>query len=458
MKDFFGKDIFLDNETAKELYNCVKDLPIFDYHCHLSPKEIAEDRVFHDLGELWLECDHYKWRLMRFAGVEERLVTGDAPYKDKFFAFAKAVEGAVGNPVYHWIHFELNRYFGINAPLSSDTCEEIWNKTKEMMKDGSFSARKLIKKSNVEAIFTTDDPADALEYHEKLKKDFDVRVSPTFRPDVAVCGINRPDFPSYIEKLGKAAGMKIDSFVSLSEALARRLGFFKYMSCACADISFTSLPDSDFDPLAAEAAFSKRMSGSKVTKEEADVYSFTLFSILSGNYANLGITSQIHLGALRNNYSELFENVGPDSGNDSVGKPVDVEAFGRLLDNISPDMPKTIVYTLNPSPYYELATMIGNFWGSNGGKLQLGAAWWFCDHRDGIKEQLKIFSDTASLGSFNGMLTDSRSFTSYARHDYFRRVLCSFVGKKVESGEYPLEAAKKVVRDVSIENARKQFS
>ena len=458
MKEFFGPDIFLDNETSKVLYNEVKDLPIFDYHCHLSPKEIAEDRVFHDLGELWLEGDHYKWRLMRAAGVDEELVTGAAPYHEKFLAFAKAVEYAAGNPVYHWIHFELNKYFGISTPLSSETAEDIWQKTKEMMKDGSFSARRLIKRSNVEAVFTTDDPADTLEYHAFLKKDFDVRVSPSFRPDAAVCGITKPGFTAYIEKLGKSAGMKITTLDALKNALERRLDFFCLNTCKVADISLTTMPyQSD---ASAEKAFEKALAGENVSPDEAAAFTFELLVFLSNEYARRGVTSQLHLSAKRNNNSRLFAKVGPDCGNDSVGKIAELDAFASLLDAISQNggMPKTIVYTLNPANYYELATMIGNFWGANGGKLFLGAAWWFCDHRDGIKEQLKVYADTSSLGSFNGMLTDSRSFTSYARHDYFRRILCSYVGERVEEGEFPLDAAKQLVKNVSIENARKQFN
>ena len=461
MKKFFDDNVLLGNKTAKKLYTEVKDLPIFDYHCHLSPKEIAEDRKFYDLGELWLEGDHYKWRLMRANGADEEFVTGKADYKAKFFEFAKAAENAAGNAVYHWIHFELKKYFGINKPLNSDTAEEIWNKTKEMMKDGSFSAQKLILKSNVEAVFTTDDPTDTLEYHKAIKESgFPVRVSPSFRPDMAVCGILKPEFSSYIEKAEGIFGSKIDSIDAVEAFLADRIKFFADNGCKVSDISLTTMPTTMGTKAEADLAFKNALNKQEVTEKMASDYTSYLLVFIANEYKKNDIAQQLHMSAARNNNTNLFKKAGVDCGNDSVAKIADVDSLRNLLDAmaINQGLPKTIVYTLNNANYYELATMIGNFWSECQGNLQLGAAWWFCDHLDGINEQLRVCSATGLLGRFNGMLTDSRSFTSYARHDYFRRILCNYVGMLVENGEFEANAAKRLVKNVSIENARTFFS
>lgn len=461
MKNFFDDTVLLGNDTALELYKEVKDLPIFDYHCHLSPKEIAEDRTFYDLGELWLECDHYKWRLMRANGADESLVTGNADYKDKFIAFAKAAENAAGNAVYHWIHFELKKYFGITKPLNSDTAEEIWNQTKEMMKDGSFSAKKLILNSNVEAVFTTDDPADTLEYHKAIEESgFPVRVSPSFRPDMAVCGLMKPDFTAYIAKAENVYGKKIDSIDAMEAFLAERIKFFADNGCKVSDISLTTLPTTMGTKEEANKALKAALANEEVTEKLASDYTSYLLVFIANEYKKNDIAQQLHMSALRNNNTNLFKKAGVDCGNDSVAKIADVDALRNLLDAmaINNGLPKTIVYTLNNANYYELATMIGNFWGECAGNIQLGAAWWFCDNLDGINEQLRICASTGLLGRFNGMLTDSRSFTSYARHDYFRRILCNYVGSLVENGEFEANAAKRLVKNVSIENARTFFS
>ncbi len=461
MKNFFDENVFLGNECAKTLYNEVKDLPIFDYHCHLSPKEIAEDRKFYNLGELWLEGDHYKWRLMRANGADESLVTGNAPYREKFKAFAEAAENAVGNAVYHWIHLELKKYFGITTPLNSETADEIWDITEKMMKDGSYSAKNLILNSNVEAVFTTDDPIDSLEYHKAIKDSgFSVRVSPSFRPDMAVCGILKPDFTKYIEKAGALVGKSITSIDDMEEFLSDRIKFFADNGCKVSDISLTTLPSTLGTKKNADTALKTALSQGNVTDKMASDYTSYLLVYIAKEYAKNDIAQQLHMSALRNNNTNLFKKAGVDCGNDSVAKIADVDALHALLDAMAVNngLPKTIVYTLNNANYYELATMIGNFWGENGGNLQLGAAWWFCDHLDGINEQLRTCSATGLLGRFNGMLTDSRSFTSYARHDYFRRILCTYIGGLVENGEFELGVAKKTVKNVSLENARKFFS
>lgn len=460
MNAFFDNNVFLGNQKAKELYLKVKELPIFDYHCHLSPKEIAEDRVFYNLGELWLECDHYKWRLMRANGCDEEYVTGKTDYKSKFLEFAKAAENAAGNSVYHWIHLELKKYFGINTPLNSETAEDIWNKAAEKMKDGSFSAKKLILASNVEAVFTTDDPIDSLEYHKAIRESgYPVRICPTFRPDMAVCGIVKSDFSAYIAKAEAVFGERIDTLGKLKEFLAQRIDFFTQNGCKASDISLTTLPYTVGSCDEADEAFKAALQNKTVTEKMASDYTSYLLVFLAKEYAKKGIAQQLHLSALRNNNKTLFRSVGVDCGNDSVGKIADVECLRSLLDAMAQNggLPKTIAYTLNNANYLELATMLGNFWSENGGNIQLGAAWWFCDHLDGINEQLRVFSATGLLGRFNGMLTDSRSFTSYARHDYFRRILCTYVGDLVERGEYDSMSAERLVQNVSIENARKFF-
>lgn len=333
MNRFFDENVFLGNNTAKKLYKEVKDLPIFDYHCHLSPKEIAEDRKFYDLGELWLEGDHYKWRLMRANGADEEYVTGKADYKSKFFEFAKAAENAVGNAVYHWIHLELKKYFGINNPLNSDTAEEIWNKTNEMMKDGSFSAQKLILTSNVEAVFTTDDPTDTLEYHRVIKESsFPVRVSPSYRPDMAVCGITKPDFKAYIEKAEKVSNVKIDSIDRMEEFLAKRIKFFAENGCKVSDISLTTLPTTMGTKEEADKALKAALAGEKITEKMASDYTSYLLVFVAKEYKDNDIAQQFHMSALRNNNSNLFAKAGADSGNDSVAKIADIDSFCNFLD------------------------------------------------------------------------------------------------------------------------------
>ncbi len=461
MNNFFDENVFLGNKTAKKLYKEVKALPIFDYHCHLSPKEIAEDRKFYNLGELWLECDHYKWRLMRANGTNEEYVTGKADYKSKFFEFAKAAENAAGNAVYHWIHLELKKYFGIDKPLNSDSAEEIWNKTKEMMKEGSFTAQKIILNSNVEVVFTTDDPADTLEYHKAIKESsFPVKVSPSFRPDMALCGITKHNFKAYIKKAENISGVKINSVDGIEEFLSKRIKFFAENGCKASDISLTALPATMGTKEEADKALKAALAGEEITEKMASDYTSYLLVFIAKEYKDNDIAQQLHMSALRNNNSNLFAKAGADSGNDSVAKIADINSLRKLLDAMAKNngLPKTVVYTLNNANYYELATMIGNFWGENGGNLQLGAAWWFCDHLDGIKEQLKMCSVTGLLGRFNGMLTDSRSFTSYVRHDYFRRILCTYVGGLVENGEFEENTAKKLVKKISVENARNFFS
>jgi glucuronate isomerase len=455
MKEFFGSDIFLTGEIAKELYELVKDMPIIDYHCHLSPKEIYENRRFADIGSLWLEGDHYKWRLMRAGGISEEFITGSASFDEKFLAFAKILPLAAGNPVYHWAHMELKMYFGINEPLNSDTSEEILKEANSQMKNKEFTTRSLMKMSNVEVVCTTDDPADSLEYHmEMIKKPFGVGVRPSFRPDKAVSGITQPYFAEYVKKL---TGGSV-SFTDWLDTLTNRLDFFCDAGCRVSDLSLSTMPKSIGSYAQAKAAFDKAISNDLQNGSEDDYISYML-CFLAKMYAERDIVMQLHLSASRNNSTRLFRLLGLDCGNDSVGASLNINSFGKLLDRIESEsgLPKLIVYTLNPRDYYMIATMLGCFQGSVKGTAQLGAAWWFCDHIDGIVEQMKVLSATGLLGKFNGMLTDSRSFTSFARHDFFRRILCSFIGVLVSKGEYDKMAATMLVQAVSYKNAKDYF-
>ena len=455
MKDFFGEDVFLSGEAAKKLYDWVKELPIIDYHCHLNPKEIYENKRFEDIGSLWLDGDHYKWRLMRAGGIDEEYITGKASNDEKFLAFAKVLPLAPANPVYHWAHMELKTFFGINQPLNEDSAADILMEANSLMKKRELTTQSLMKMSNVESICTTDDPADSLEYHLAImKQPFGVDVKPSFRPDKAVGGIMQPFFPEYVNNLTKGSR----SFSEWLDAITERIDFFCSAGCRVSDLSLSQIPVTLGSYDQAKEAFDKAMSGRPDKTLESDYISF-MVCFLARKYAERDIVMQLHLSSLRNNSSRLFKLLGPDCGNDSVGSSLDINSFGRLLNKIESDggLPKFIVYTLNSSNYYEIATMIGCFQGSTKGNAQLGAAWWFCDHIDGILEQMKVLSATGLLGKFNGMLTDSRSFTSYARHDFFRRILCGFVGEMVSKGEFDLSAARKLVSAVSYKNAKDFF-
>ncbi len=460
-KGFFDDRYLLDSDTAAQLYNdYAKDLPIYDYHCHLSPKDIAEDRVYENIGELWLECDHYKWRMMRACGVPEEKITGSASWHDKFIAFASIMPRIIGSPVYHWAHLELKVYFDIVMPMNEKSAEEIWEKANAKMADGSFSARKLIAGSNVEALCTTDDPADTLEYHKAIAADnsFPVKVLPSFRPDMICTGLMNKGFVDYLAKLETVSGMEVKDFDSFLAAVESRLDFFVENGCKVSDISLGSLADKTATYEEAKAAFETVLKGGAVTPAESDAYCDYMLRRMAKGYAAKGMAMQLHFSAIRNNNTARFAALGADCGNDSVGPAISVAALGRFLDAIEKDggLPKTIVYTLNEAQYYELATMIGNFWGEVPGKLQLGAAWWFCDHVEGIKNQLKMATASGALGTFNGMLTDSRSFTSYPRHDFFRRILCSYIAGFVDRGEYDPDGdgLKKLVTDICIDNIR----
>ncbi len=429
---FINEDFMLKNKTAKHLfYDYAEDMPIIDYHCHLEPKKIAENHKFRNITELMLGGDHYKWRAMRSNGVEEKYITGDADDYSKFEKWAETLPMAIGNPLIHWTQLELKRYFDVDDFLSPDTAKKIWDKCGEYLSSDDYGARGLIDMSDVELICTTDDPADSLENHLQIKESgFKTRVYPTFRPDKAV-EIGKDTFLPYIEKQG------IKDYDGLKEWLLSRMVFFADAGCKLSDHAV------DFPPFAlgdAEKVFKKAIDRKEITKEEEEIYKTDILSFCAENYSRLGWTMQLHIGALRNNNKRMYKLIGPDTGFDSMNDLNIAEKTSKFLNGLEEKdlLPKTVLYALNPKDNYVLGTMIGNFQnGSCAGKMQFGSGWWFNDQKDGMIRQMTALANLGILGRFIGMLTDSRSFISYPRHEYFRRILCSMIGEWVENGEYP---------------------
>jgi Glucuronate isomerase len=461
MKPFMDENFLLGTETAKRLFEACKSEPIFDYHCHLSPKEIYENKPFENIAALWLSGDHYKWRVMRACGIDESYITGDAPLYEKFKAWAEILPYCVGNPLYHWTHLELQRYFGIHTPLSPETADQIWEKTNLQISGSGFTPRGLIKKSNVAALCTTDDPVDTLDYHRLLAEDtgFDVKVLPAFRPDMAFTPTAQ-GFRKWIADLAKAAGMPVGSFADLKAALSARVAFFVKMGCVASDHSFAYLP---FRPAAdeeIESIYQKALEGGEVGKCELEKYQTALLTHLCAEYSRHHVVMELHLGAIRNNSAKMLDRIGPNTGYDSVNDHEIAESLSGFLSSVEKRgaLPKTVFFTLNPKDNYVLSTMAGNFQ-SSGIQMQFGTAWWFNDHISGMKKQMRDLANTGVLGKFIGMLTDSRSFTSYPRHEYFRRILCGWLGETVENGEYPadFDMLSKIVRGISFENAAEYF-
>ncbi len=462
---FLDEKFMLKNETAVHLYeDYAKDLPIFDYHCHLNPKEIWENNKFKNVFEIFLGGDHYKWRAMRSNGISEDFITGDQPDYDKFLKWAETVPYLIGNPLYHWTHLELKRFFGITKTLNKDTADEIWNQCNEMLTDDSFRPRALIKRSNVAMVGTTDDPVSNLEYHQKLASldGFDTVVAPSFRPDKAV-ELQRAGFADYINELGQAAGISVCCYDDVVKALTNRIAYFHENGCRISDHGLEGVPYGEGTHEQLEDIFQRAMAGKSITAEEADFYKCSLLQVCAREYARLGWTMQIHTGAIRNNNTKMFEKLGPDTGFDSIHDLNIAYSLSRLLDSLETEgkLPKTILYTLNPKDNYVLGTMLGNFQGSEvPGKIQFGSGWWFNDQRDGMEEQMKALANLGLLSRFVGMLTDSRSFLSYPRHEYFRRIMCNLIGKWVEEGEYPQdeEMLKTIVQGISFYNAKQYFN
>ncbi len=464
MKQFMDKDFLLSTDMAKTLYHdYAAKMPILDYHCHTNPQEIAEDRKFDNITQVWLGGDHYKWRQMRSNGVEEKYITGDASDREKFQKWAETLEKLIGNPLYHWSHLELQKYFGYTGYLNGDTAEEVWNLCNEKLHQDSMTVRNIIKQSNVTLICTTDDPVDTLEWHEKIADDdsFDVQVLPAWRPDKAM-NVEKPDFSAYMEKLSKVSGVQIKDFSSLKEALKVRMAYFADHKCCVSDhaleyVMYVPAQDAELD-----AIMAKGLSGQAVTKEEELKYKTAFMLFVAKEYNHMNWTMQIHYGCKRDNNAYMFQKLGADTGFDCINNYAPSAQMADFLNALSAtnEIPKTILYSLNPNDNASIGTILGCFQSEGiAGRIQQGSAWWFNDHKIGMTEQMSSLANLGCLGNFIGMLTDSRSFLSYTRHDYFRRIMCNLIGGWVENGEYPadMKALKNIIEGISYNNAVNYF-
>ncbi len=464
MKAFMDADFLLRTDTAKKLYHqFAADMPIYDFHCHVRVDEISRNTVYENITQVWLYGDHYKWRAMRLCGIDERLITGDAKDYEKFLAYARVMPLLIGNPVYHWTHLELKTYFDISTPLDEASAPGIWERTKKKLLSG-FGVRNMILQSRVTKICSTDDPLDNLEHHLALKKDtdFPVQVLPTFRPDKGL-EIAKDTFVPWVAGLAKVCGTSIANYADFLDCLDRRIDFFDSCGCLISDHGMESMLYAQSSKDEVDTIFRKALAGGTLSLLEEAKYKTALLLHLAARYHQLGWVMQLHMGAMRGNNRIMKDTLGPDTGFDSVNDQQVAVQLSRFLDQANDaGLPKTILYTLNPKDNYVLGSMMGNFpqasQGSHesfGSHVQFGCAWWFNDHIDGMTEQLKIFANLGVLPRFVGMLTDSRSFLSYTRHDYFRRILCNFFGELVENGEYPanLESLGRMVQDISYNNA-----
>ena len=464
MRKFMDEDFMLYSPAAKKLYHdYAEGMPIYDYHCHLSPREIAENIRFRNVGHLFLGGDHYKWRAMAAFGIDDKFIRGQSSDEEKFMAYAKAMPYMMGNPLYHWTHLELKRVFGVDTPLSEKTAPEIWEKCNALLAKDEFRARGLIEKFNVKLICTTDDPVDTLEWHDKIAADasFKTRVLPAFRPDKAV-NVNRAGFAEYMARLSEVTGVAIRATSDVIEALEKRVAYFHAHGARVSDHGLDQVPFAEVDFARADKALSQALAGETVCPECAEHYRTALLIALGGMYARRGWVQQYHIGAMRNNNPRMFEKYGADVGFDSIDDTCIAENLTRLMadQEREDNLPKTILYCLNPKDNYVIGTMLGNFQGDGiPGKIQFGSGWWFCEQQFGMIEQMKSLAALGLLGRFVGMLTDSRSFISYTRHEYFRRILCNLIGKWVENGEYPedYEVLGELVEGISYNNAVKYF-
>ena len=457
-------DFLLKSDTAKRLYEAAKDMPIIDYHCHIDPREIYENRMFDNITQVWLGGDHYKWRLMRSNGVTEDEITGDADDYMKFLRFAEMLPKAIGNPMYHWCHLELKRFFGYDGVLNGDTAREVYDLCNKKLRQDGMTVRAIIEKSNVKMIGTTDDPADDLKWHKLIAEDksFKTAVCPTFRPDKAV-NIDKAGFADYIKKLSAAAEIDIKTVSDVKAALEKRLDYFCSLGCRATDHGLDYVV---YEPASEESVneiFKRALRGEKVSQSEADRYKTELMLFLGEKIAEKGIVMQLHYGAQRNTNAAMFNKLGADTGFDCISVKNCGEALTGFLNalNVKGKLPKTIIYSLNPNDNELIDTVLGCFQGTEAqGKIQHGSAWWFGDTKSGMEAQLKSLANLSLLGNFVGMLTDSRSFLSYTRHEYFRRILCNLLGEWVENGEYPDDkiTLETIVKDISYNNAKKYFN
>ena len=464
MKKFLDENFLLQSKTAEQLYHdYAKPMPVIDYHCHQLPNQIAKDHQFDNLTQVWLAGDHYKWRAMRTNGINERFITGNATDEEKFQKWAETVPYTLRNPLYHWTHLELQRYFDVYDLLDGSTAGRIYDECTAKLKTPEYSVKNLLRKMNVKVVCTTDDPTDSLEYHKKIKEDgFEIKIFPAFRPDKAMNPDDAAAFNAYVDKVGEVADVNISSYQDYLTALKKRHDFFASMGCSVSDHGLEHIYAENYTPEEINTAFEKIRSGNKLSREE----NWKLRSALLVEFAvwdwEKGWVQQYHLGALRNNNARMLSQLGPDTGWDSIGDFSQARALSKFLNGLDKEnkLAKTIIYNLNPADNELMATMIGNFNdGSVAGKVQFGSAWWFLDQKDGMTKQLNALSNMGLLSKFVGMLTDSRSFLSYPRHEYFRRLLCNLLGEEVERGELPNDTAwiGKIVQDICYNNAKEYF-
>ena len=465
MRAFLDKDFLLNTETARILYHeAAEKCPIIDYHCHLSPREIYEDIRYDNITQVWLGGDHYKWRLMRSAGVSEKYITGDADDYEKFEKYAEVLGKAIGNPLHHWSHLELRRFFGYDGILNKETAPEVWRIANEKLHSDGYTSRGLIMMSNVDTICTTDDPIDDLGWHEKLAADasFPVTVLPAWRPDKAM-NIEKETFTDYIAKLSEVSGVEIGSFAALKEAIVKRMDFFAAHGCTLSDhglnyVMYAPAPEEEVEKI-----FAARLNGTLPGRREEDIFKFAFMAFIAGEYYKRGWVMQLHYGCRRDNNITMFKKLGPDTGYDCVDNTAPSTATAAFLGYLEEKgiLPRTILYSLNTNDNAAIDTILGCFQTDEAvGKIQHGSAWWFNDHFDGMTEQIRSLGSLGYLAGFVGMLTDSRSFLSYPRHEYFRRILCRIFGEWVEEGFYPedLDTLKEIVKDISYCNAKKYFA
>jgi len=464
MKQFMDKDFLLSTPTAQTLYHdYASKMPVLDYHCHINPKEIADDRKFENITQVWLGGDHYKWRQMRTNGIDEYYITGDAPDREKFQKWAETLTKAIGNPLYHWSHLELQKYFGYTGALNADTAEEVWNICNAKLQEDSMTVRNLIIQSGVTLICTTDDPIDTLEYHKQIADDttFNVQVLPAWRPDKAM-NIEKPEFLDYMKKLGDVSGVAIASFADLKEALKVRLAFFNSYGCKASDHALEYVMYKPATDAQIEAIYTKRANGEDLTTLEAAQFKTAFMVFVGKEYNKMGWAMQLHYGTIRDNNLFRFNQLGADTGFDCINSYDSSAEMAQFLNalNSTDELPKTIIYSLNPSANEAIGTVIGCFQDSTAvGKIQQGSAWWFNDNKVGMINQMTSLANLSLLGNFIGMLTDSRSFLSYTRHEYFRRIMCDLIGGWVENGEYPadMKALGEMVQGISYNNAVRYF-
>jgi len=464
MKAFMDENFMLENKAAEKLYHdYAEEMPIIDYHCHLPPKEIGDDKQFENMTKIWLDGDHYKWRAMRAAGVDEKYCTGTAPDEQKFKKWAETVPHTLRNPLFHWTHMELRKPFGIKKILNPSTAKEIYEQTTEMLNTPEFSARNIMRKSKVEVVCTTDDPVDNLKHHIKTKKDdFEIKVLPTWRPDKAMAVENTEDYNKYLDKLENASKTSITKFDDLIAALRKRHDFFHKHGCRLSDHGLETMYAEDFTETETRTIFSRIRSGKMLTPKDVAKFKSNMLIHFAMMDNEKNWVQQFHLGALRSNSTRMLRQLGPDKGFDSMGDFEMAIPLSRFFDRLDMGhrIPKTILYNLNPRDNALLATMLGNFNdGSVPGKMQFGSGWWFLDQKFGMIEQINTLSSLGLLSQFVGMLTDSRSFLSYPRHDYFRRILCNLLGKDMENGEIPgdFEMVGTMVKNISYYNAKNYF-